>query len=146
MRRALAVRLRVFVEEQGVPLDDEVDAHDREDPHAVHALALDSTGRPIGAGRYYVPEAGTAQLGRMAVLREARGRGFGAAILKSLLADASRRGFARAHLHAQLAARKFYLKLGFWDDGSELWDAGILHQPMSINLFLPVTAESPRNS
>jgi predicted GNAT family N-acyltransferase len=143
VRRALAIRLRVFVEEQGVPVEIEVDAHDRTDPDAVHALAIDSKGRPVGAGRYYVAEPGVAQIGRMAVLGEARGRGVGVAVLKCLVAEARRRGFERVHLHAQVSARDFYVKSGFHDDGEPLWDAGILHQPMSLSLGQ--VAKSPRN-
>jgi predicted GNAT family N-acyltransferase len=145
MSRALAIRLRVFVEEQGVPFEEETDAHDRADYDAVHAIALDERGRPTGVGRYYVAEPGTAHIGRMAVLPEARGRGFGEAVLKMLLTQARDRGLSRARLHAQLHARDFYAKHGFVDDGPQLWDAGILHQPMSLNLIRPTANESPRN-
>jgi predicted GNAT family N-acyltransferase len=134
MSRALAIRLRVFVEEQGVPPDEEIDAHDRDDPIAVHALARDASGAPIGAGRFYVTEPGVVQIGRMAVLAETRGTGAGAALLRALVDEARRRGYTRARLHAQVHAREFYLKSGFSDDGETLWDAGILHQPMSLEL------------
>jgi len=133
----------VFVEEQGVPLDDEVDAHDQTDPDAVHALAIDHTGRPVGAGRFYLAAPGVAQIGRMAVLPEARGRGVGLAVLKILVTEARRRGLERVHLHAQVSAHDFYMKSGFRDDGEPLWDAGILHQPMSLTLG--EVAKSPRN-
>jgi predicted GNAT family N-acyltransferase len=134
MSRALAIRLRVFVEEQGGPPDEEIDAHDRDDPIAVHALVRDASGMPLGTGRYYESEPGVVQIGRMAVLAEARGMGAGAALLRALVAEARRRGFLRAHLHAQVHAREFYVKNGFSDDGETLWDAGILHQPMSLDL------------
>ena len=134
MSRALAIRLRVFVEEQGVPPDEEIDAHDRDDGVAVHALAIDAAAVAIGTGRYYVTEPGVVQIGRMAVLSEARGTGVGAAVLRALVDEARRRGFLRAHLHAQVHAREFYRKNGFSDDGDTLWDAGILHQPMSLEL------------
>jgi predicted GNAT family N-acyltransferase len=134
MSRALAIRLRVFVEEQGVPPEEEIDAHDRDDPVALHALARDPSGTPVGTGRYYVGEPGVVQIGRMAVLAEARGTGAGSALLRALVAEARRRGYRRAHLHAQVHAREFYLKSGFSDDGETLWDAGILHQPMSLEL------------
>jgi predicted GNAT family N-acyltransferase len=134
MSRALAIRLGVFVEEQGVPPDEEIDAHDRDDRDAVHALAIDAAGLTIGTGRYYVTEPGVVQIGRMAVLPEARGTGVGAAVLRALVDEARRRGFRRAHLHAQVHAREFYRKNGFSDDGDTLWDAGILHQPMSLEL------------
>jgi len=134
MRVACDIRTRVFVDEQGVPLADEFDAHDRTDMDAVHALAYDQAGAPIGAGRYYVPEPGTAQIGRMSVLPYARGSGAGAALLQALMADARRRGLTRVHLYAQVAARGFYLKAGFHDDGALFWDAGIEHQPMTSAL------------
>ena len=68
-----AVRSRVFIDEQGVPPELERDA---DDPGCIHVLARDETGRPIGAGR--ISPAG--RIGRMAVLREWRGRGVGVAL------------------------------------------------------------------
>ncbi len=133
MRAALAIRTAVFVEEQGVPPEEEIDDHDRSDGAAAHALALDAA-RIVGAGRFYLLDAATVQIGRMAVRREARGRGVGAALLAALVAEARRRGLARAHLHAQTHAMAFYRKAGFYDDGAVLWDAGIEHQPMSLLL------------
>jgi predicted GNAT family N-acyltransferase len=134
MRIACDIRTRVFVDEQGVPPEEEIDAHDRSDPDAVHAIAYAGPGNPIGAGRFYIAEPGVAQIGRRAVLASARGTGAGAALLETLVAEARRRGFARAHLHAQTHARGFYLKGGFHDDGAVMWDAGIEHQPMSLEL------------
>jgi len=133
MREALAIRTRVFVGEQGVPPDEEIDAHDRSDLQAVHALVRED-GRIVGAGRFYVSAPRTVQIGRMAVDAAARGSGAGRALLTALVGEARRRGFGRAHLHAQTHARGFYAKAGFVDDGEPLWDAGILHQPMSLEL------------
>jgi predicted GNAT family N-acyltransferase len=143
MHAALAIRLRVFVDEQGVPPDEEVDEHDRSDPSAVHAVARDGTGRTVGAGRYYVAAPGTVQIGRMAVLARVRGHGVGAALLGALVAEAERRGFARAHLHAQVHARDFYVKAGFSDDGPTIVDAGILHQPMTLDFRTHFQAKVP---
>ncbi len=136
MRAALSIRTRVFVEEQGVPPDEEVDEHDRSDPVALHALVRDGE-LILGAGRYYVSEPGVVRIGRMAVLESARGSGAGRALLEALTGEARRRGFRSAHLHAQTHARGFYLKSGFADDGEQLVDAGILHQPMSLDLAPP---------
>jgi predicted GNAT family N-acyltransferase len=139
LKAAFAIRMRVFVVEQGVPPEEEIDDHDRSDRQAVHALALreprDLTSA-LGAGRFYVSEhdADTVQIGRMAVDAAARGTGVGAAILAALVAEARRRGFTKAHLHAQTHASEFYRKAGFYDDGATLMDAGILHQPMSLML------------
>ncbi len=134
MALACAIRTRVFVHEQGVPPDEEIDEHDRTDRDAVHVIARDATGEAIAAGRYYTAEPSTVQIGRMAVLAPHRGRGVGALVLETLVAEAQRRGFRNAHLHAQTHAREFYIKNGFTDDGEQLWDAGILHQPMTRRL------------
>ncbi len=134
MRAALAIRQAVFVGEQGVPPEEEIDVHDRTDPATVHALALDPSAEEaaaLGAGRFYVLDPQTVQIGRMAVRANARGRGVGNALLAALVAEAKQRGFRRAHLHAQTHAAEFYRKAGFHDDGALMWDAGIEHQPMS---------------
>jgi predicted GNAT family N-acyltransferase len=133
LEEALAIRMRVFVEEQGVPPELEVDEHDHSDLASRHALVR-ADGVPVAAGRYYVLEPGGVQIGRMAVLPEWRGRGVGARLLAALAAEAEREGYGRAHLHAQTHAAEFYRKAGFFDDGATLWDAGILHQPMSRTL------------
>ena len=130
LEQAVAIRKRVFVEEQNVPLELEIDEHDRDDAAAVHALAL-LEARAAGAGRFYVLEPGVVQVGRMAVLPELRGGGIGQALLEALLREARRRGFGLARLHAQVQAAGFYRRAGFADDGPALWDAGILHQPMA---------------
>jgi predicted GNAT family N-acyltransferase len=122
---ALTIRLSVFVLEQGVPLDEELDAHDAE---AVHVLAH-ADGRAVGTGRYYV-EDGCAIIGRMAVLPAARGAGVGGAILTALLAHARQYGLPTAALAAQLHARPFYARFGFVVGGPLFLDAGILHQRM----------------
>ena len=127
---ALAIRLRVFVEEQGVPLELEIDEHDRTDAAAVHALVHDD-GQTIGTGRFYALDPERVQIGRMAVERNDRGKGAGACLLGALMIEARRRGFTRAKLDAQTQVTDFYRKAGFEADGEPFWDAGILHQPMS---------------
>jgi ElaA protein len=133
LEEALAIRLRVFVDEQSVPLELEIDEHDRSDPATVHVLVRESGGAKsaLGTGRFYILGENEVQIGRMAVLPEARGRGAGAAILAALTAEAAGRGFRVARLDAQTQATEFYRKFGFADDGERHWDAGILHQPMS---------------
>ena len=134
MREAIALRIEVFVEEQGVPLDEEVDAHDRGDPQAVHALVRDVDGAAVATGRFYRRDAQTAQIGRMAVRAGARGLGAGNAILLALMTEARKRGYAEASLYAQLHARPFYVKAGFTAEGPLFQDAGIAHQEMKCKL------------
>src|SRR5699024_11824164 len=113
-----AVRARVFIDEQGVPPGLERDA---EDPGCTHELARDESGRPVGAGRI----SSTGRIGRMAVLREWRGRGVGEAMLEALLDQARARTLAEATLHAQASAIGFYSRHGFVAVGKRFQEAGI---------------------
>ena len=135
-RHALAVQLRfaVFVDEQGIPADIELDEFDRPDSAAVHALVRNVEGEAIAAGRWFARDPRTAQIGRMVVLARARGRGIGALLLGSLLADAQRCGHVRAVLDAQEQAVGFYARAGFRPYGTMHDDGGIAHQPMERNL------------
>ena len=126
-RTCMRLRWTVFVEEQNVTPSLEVDEHDSEG--AVHALAL-LAGVPAGAGRFVMIEPGTAQIGRMAVVDDARGKGVGIALLRLLEAEARRRGAKRLTLNAQVSARRFYEKAGYQASGAVFDDAGIPHVAM----------------
>lgn len=121
------VRETVFIDEQGVPPDMEWDAHDQT---ALHLLARDPQGRPIGTGRLLAD----GHIGRMAVLAEWRGRGVGTALLDALLQAARERGLPRVALNAQCSAVGFYERLGFVARGPVFDDAGIPHRHMSLAL------------
>jgi predicted GNAT family N-acyltransferase len=133
MSQAHAIRRLVFIEEQQVPEEIELDV---EDQHAVHALAL-VDGRPVGCGRFVV-HGGEIKIGRMAVLKNRRGEGIGRAILELLMNEARRRGFQTAVLHAQLTAEGFYLKQGFVPKGEVFEEAGIAHRKMERTLLAAV--------
>jgi len=117
------VREAVFVLEQGVPLALEWDGRDA---GALHLLALDPGEKPIGAARL-LPDG---QIGRMAVLREWRGRGVGRALLERLLALGRQGGYPLPFLNAQTSALEFYLHQGFQPEGDEFTEAAIPHQRM----------------
>lgn len=121
------VREAVFVAEQRVPRELELDAMD---PSCRHVLALDPEYRPIGTGRL-TPQR---TIGRMAVLPAWRGQGIGDAMLRHLLASAASMGWPEISLHAQLAAVGFYRRHGFETYGAEYLEAGIGHQSMRIIL------------
>jgi predicted GNAT family N-acyltransferase len=130
MQRAHAIRRRVFIEEQNVPEEIEMDA---DDAHAFHALAI-LDGVAIGCGRMVEHGASEVKIGRMAVLREFRNTGIGAAILRFLIDRARTRGSHKAILHAQLTAEGFYLKEGFSPIGGVFDEAGIAHRLMEREL------------
>jgi len=130
MQRAYAIRRRVFIEEQNVPEEIEMDA---DDEHAFHALAI-LDGVAIGCGRMLEHGGSEVKIGRMAVLREFRKTGVGAHILRFLIDRARARGLRRAILHAQLTAEGFYLKEGFNPVGGVFDEAGIAHRKMERDL------------
>lgn len=122
----------MFVEEQGVPADIE---HDDWDALSLHAVAVDAEGRTLGTGRL-LPDG---HIGRMAVLREARGRGVGSALLQALTSAAVRSGHRHLLLNAQRAAVPFYARHGFHVCGAEFLEAGIVHLPMECHLPQPTS-------
>lgn len=117
------LRKRVFIDEQNVPVEEEWDNRDAD---AWHVVAKDANGRVVGTARVLK----TGQIGRMAVLRELRGLGLGAAILKRALKCAQDNQLPAIFLHAQTHAIPFYKKLGFIAEGNEFMDAGIPHRNM----------------
>ncbi len=124
------LRTTVFVEEQGVPAELEMDALDAV---CVHAIAAEQ-GRAIATGRLLPSEKGVARIGRMAVAREWRGKGIGASVLAVLMQAARERGDTAIELHAQLHAAPFYDRLGYSRTGEVYEEAGIPHINMRCAL------------
>jgi predicted GNAT family N-acyltransferase len=127
---AAPIRFAVFVEEQKVPADLEIDD---QDARCVHALARDAEGRALGTGRL-LPDG---HIGRMAVLQDARKLGIGSALLAALMDEACRRGHAQAVLSAQTHAIPFYRRHGYAVVGGEYMDCGIPHVDMACDLGAP---------
>jgi predicted GNAT family N-acyltransferase len=126
----VALRTRVFVEEQGVPPEVEQDAADATAVHVLsRALDGDLAGRVVATGRLLERD-GRAVIGRMAVDAAVRGRGHGVAVLDELHRQALARGLAEVELHAQVTARGFYERAGYTAVGGEYEEAGIVHVTM----------------
>ena len=127
-RQALsAVRKAVFIDEQGVP---EALEWDGRDACALHLLAEDANGNPVGTTRLL----DEGRIGRMAVLSSWRGRGVGRALLDGALRLARCRGMTSVYLDAQLTAIGFYQRSGFSAYGEVFPDAGIPHRRMQRRL------------
>lgn len=127
---AQAVRLAVFVGEQGIPESEEWDA---DDAIAVHAVVRTLAGLPLATGRLILSgEAGHARIGRMAVLRSARGIGLGREVLQALIAQARERGVRHIGIHAQLSAMPLYAQAGFVPVGEVFDEVGIPHRCMTL--------------
>lgn len=128
---AQALRHEVFVQEQHIPADLEWDSADAQ---ALHALAINRLGLPLGTGRLLVGGDGSGRIGRMAVRRASRGSQVGRALLRQLTQAAVELGLRELHLLAQLSAQGFYLKEGYEPEGEVFTEAGIAHQRMRRRL------------
>jgi len=126
MKQAWDIRRRVFIEEQQVPEEIEMDD---DDAHAFHALAI-LDGNPVGCGRFVAHGDDEVKIGRMAVLKNLRTGGIGRQILVYLMRIARERGYRHAVLHAQRTAEDFYLKNGYAPVGDVFEEAGIAHRKM----------------
>lgn len=127
-RDAFGVRHAVFVEEQGVPEDLELDEHD---DAATHFVAYDD-GEAIGAARLrrYDDDPPTAKVERVAVLEARRGEGWGRRLMDRLEATAREQGYDRLTMHSQTHAAGFYERLGYERHGAAFEEAGIPHVEM----------------
>jgi predicted GNAT family N-acyltransferase len=124
---ARALREEVFIAEQRIPAEMEWDEADAD---ALHAVAFNRFGAAVATGRLLLAPGAPARIGRMAVSAALRDQGLGRQVLDALIAQARERGAREVVLHAQLAARNFYLRAGFAMHGEEFVEAGIPHVEM----------------
>ena len=127
---AYPIREEVFIREQGVPQELELD---EQDETAIHVLAYQD-GQCIGTARLVNLGNQSMQIGRMAVLTQYRGNGIGKRILEELIELSRKQGTSSIILHAQITAIAFYEKLGFLPEGPEYLEAGIAHRNMILLL------------
>lgn len=123
---AFSVRKTVFVEEQNVPLEEEIDQYEDE---AVHFVMYGDTSNPIAAGRFRVVD-GYGKVERICVLQDARKTGAGKSMMEKIENYASEKGLHKLKLNAQTHAIPFYAGLGYEVVSEEFLDAGIPHKTM----------------
>jgi predicted GNAT family N-acyltransferase len=134
LKQCFAIRTEVFVEEQKVPKDLEIDEKD-ESPAACNHMLMLENGQPVAAGRWYAYKPQTAKLQRVAVLKEHRGKGLGKKLILAMEQHAKELGFISSILDGQCHAEPFYRKLGYVTTSAEpFYDADILHVRMEKTL------------
>jgi predicted GNAT family N-acyltransferase len=126
---ACRIRIEVFVREQGVPEEIEMDEYDTTAEHVV-AFRFD---KPVGCGRIVILN-GSAKIGRVAVIKAERGKGIGRKICEELIKIAAEKGINKFVLNSQLTAVGFYKKLGFEAVGEIFTEAGIEHVKMLMEV------------
>lgn len=127
---AINVRMRVFVVEQQIPVEEEIDDADAT---ATHAIAL-YQGQIVGTGRLLYRDDGMAQIGRMAIDRQFRRQGVGGRILAFLEDEARAQGIGSCLLHAQEYVKAFYAGSGYVERGDLFLEADIPHIEMRKEL------------
>lgn len=128
---AFCVRRRVFVEEQRVPMELEIDEYEDEATHFVAYI----DGEPVGTARLRWKDHLTAKAERVAVMKPYRGNGIGKLLMQALEEEARRKNATSIQLHAQIQAQRFYERLGYKAYGDLFFDANIKHIAMKKNFY-----------
>ncbi|MCM3651425.1 GNAT family N-acetyltransferase [Metabacillus litoralis] len=125
LKKAFRIRKEVFVEEQGVPLEDEFDEFDKLKDLCEHILVYYNE-QPVGTGRLRVVD-GVGKLERICILEPYRKFGLGKIIINTLEEIAKEKGISRVKLHGQTQAEDFYKKLGYHTSSDIFMEDGIPH-------------------
>ncbi len=126
---AYFVRQKVFVEEQNVSLEEEMDQFD---DIATHFVGYEDN-LPVAASRLRYVE-GYGKLERICILKKYRGRGYGKQMILHMEQEVSNQGYEKSKLNAQIQALDFYKNLGYEVVSEEFMDAGIPHVTMTKTL------------
>ncbi|OGS40907.1 MAG: hypothetical protein A3K77_03325 [Euryarchaeota archaeon RBG_13_31_8] len=124
-KEIIKIREKVFIKEQNVPKEIEIDELDKESKHFIVYIK----NIPIGCARIRKIN-DYAKLERIAILKEYRCRGFGKELTNFLINYCKRKGFNEIHIHSQIYVSSFYEKLGFKSIGKNFLEANIEHIEM----------------
>jgi len=123
------IRKRVFVEEKGISLEDELDEYDKCSEH----ILVYYNSQPAATGRLRII-GDTAKLERICVKPEFRALGLGKVVVNALETTARQKGIRKLKLHAMEEVKEFYIKLGYTQNSGEFMEAGIPHVLMTKSI------------
>ncbi|KRK79202.1 GNAT family N-acetyltransferase [Companilactobacillus nodensis] len=126
---ALSIRKEVFIKEQNVEPDIEIDGEDS----CTH-VTIYMDGTPAGTARYYPTDDNGVHIQRVAVLKDFRHQGIASILLKDIIDKVTKEDYHYVILGAQDHAQDFYIQLGFKVIGEQYREAGILHHDMELIL------------
>ncbi|MCM3789890.1 GNAT family N-acetyltransferase [Domibacillus indicus] len=132
LKKAFSIRKEVFVDEQGVPLEDEFDKFDTLEGPALHILVYYQD-QAVGTGRIRWADS-VGKLERICILKPYRQFGLGKVIIKALETIAKEQGTSQVKLHGQIQAEGFYKKLGYYAASDVFMEDGIPHLLMKKEL------------
>ena len=118
------IREQVFIHEQNIAPCDE---WDEADLVAVH-FVLYQAEQAVATARLLSDDS----IGRVAVLKSARGQGLGQILMQFVIDHAKQQGRQQVHLSAQVHALGFYQALGFQAQGEPYLDCNIPHMQMQL--------------
>lgn len=130
LAQAYHVRMVVFVEEQKVPAEEELDTHDKT---SIHFVGYDEENKVIAASRLRFAE-DYGKLERICVLKGHRGKSHGSHMIEVMETAINEKEYTKAKLNAQTHAIAFYKRLGYEVVSDEFMDAGIPHVTMIKNI------------
>jgi predicted GNAT family N-acyltransferase len=124
--KVMVVRGIVFIEEQQVDWEGEIDNYEDDSTHFLGEV----DGQPVAAGRLRFINEDQAKIERIAVRPAWRGQGYARAVVQFILDHAARHGARRYLMHAQVHLQKFYEDFGFRREGDIFVECGIDHITM----------------
>lgn len=129
LKDAFKIRVEVFVDEQNVPPEEELDEFEEV---ATHFVVYDDEDMPIGAGRIRFFE-GFGKVERICIAKAYRSKGLGAILMEAIENEGQKQGYTSFKLNSQVQAIPFYEKRGYKVCSGEFLDAGIPHVTMKKN-------------
>lgn len=126
------IRFTVFCDEQGVKKSHEIDELD-EDTSVGHIVAYENE-KPVATCRYFKENGDMWHAGRIAVLKECRGKGYGRAVLEKAEEKMKEMGAKSVFISAQIQAQQFYEALGYIAHGEPYPEEDIPHIAMKKEL------------
>ncbi len=131
-RLAKEIRCEVFVNEQGFPLEVEIDCKDEESRHVL----LYWKGEAVGTARVFFDEPGVLHVGRLALQKKCRGKGFGTLLMQEIRKEAKNLKVNTLRLNAQHDKAEFYEKVGYLKVGDEFLEEGYPHVTMQCEIMV----------
>ncbi|MGN0531990.1 MAG: GNAT family N-acetyltransferase [Eubacterium sp.] len=128
-----ALRIEIFVNEQKVPLELEIDEKDKPGM-AKHIVFFDKNEKAVATSRFYVEEDNIWHIGRICVSKDARGTGLGKTLLDATESEIKKLGGTKAYISAQTQAQGFYQKMGYVPYGDTYMEDTIEHIAMYKDL------------